>query len=52
MSFKRLATLTGIPSTTLHRKLSRNGAPNMETLAAIFGAFGNRLNVRLNVHSK
>jgi len=34
--------LTGIPSKSLHRMLAANGNPNMNNVAAIFGAIERR----------
>lgn len=51
VSFERLATVTGIPSKSLHRMLSANGNPNMDNVAAIFDALRQRLKVDLRARS-
>jgi DNA-binding phage protein len=43
--------MTDRPSKSLHRMLSPNGNPNMDNLAAIFGAVRSRLKVGLEVHT-
>ncbi|TCT11165.1 DNA-binding protein [Paralcaligenes ureilyticus] len=49
--FEQLAEITDKPSKSLHRMLSSKGNPNMDNLAAIFGAMRQRLGVGLEVHA-
>ena len=51
LGFAELANVTDKPSKSLHRMLSPKGNPNMDNLAAIFGAVGQRLGVGLQVHA-
>ena len=51
LGFEQLAEMTDRPSKSLHRMLSSNGNPNMDNLAAIFGAVRSRLKVGLEVHT-
>ena len=51
MGFEQLATLTAKPSKSLHRMLSPAGNPNMDNLAAIFGAVREKLRVSFSAHS-
>ncbi len=50
LGFEQLADMTDKPSKSLHRMLSPKGNPNMDNLAAIFGAMRDRLGVGLEVH--
>ena len=43
LGFEQLATLTDVPSKSLHRMLSPKGNPRMDNLAAIFGAVSSRI---------
>lgn len=43
VGFEDLASEIKRPSKSLHRMLSEKGNPNMDNLAAIFGAIGKRL---------
>lgn len=49
LGFEQLAQATDKPSKSLHRMLSPKGNPNMDNLAAIFGAVRQRLGVGLEV---
>jgi DNA-binding phage protein len=51
IGFEQLAVLTEKPSKSLHRILSSNGNPSMDTLAAIFRAVRDPLHVAFEVHS-
>ena len=51
IGFDRLAAVTEKPSKSLHRMLSPKGNPNMDNLAAIFGAVRHWLNVAFEVHA-
>ena len=51
IGFEQLAEMTEKPSKSLHRMLSRRGNPSMDSLAAIFGAVRQWLNVVFEVHS-
>ena len=51
LGFEQLADMTDKPSKSLHRMLSPKGNPNMDNLAAIFGAMRERLGVGLEVHA-
>lgn len=51
VGFESLAVATDKNSKSLHRMLSASGNPNMDNLAAIFGAVRNALNVQLQVRS-
>lgn len=51
IGFEQLAEVTEKPSKSLHRMLSPKGNPNMDNLAAIFGAVRNRLKVGLKAQS-
>lgn len=54
VGFENLAELTQRPTKNLNRMLSPNGMPDMNTLAAIFKAIGDWLNVSFDcyVHSE
>ena len=47
LGFEHLATVTSMPSKSLHRMLSPKGNPSMDNLAAIFDAIRKKLNVDL-----
>lgn len=49
LGFEELAELTRKPSKSLHRMLSSRGNPNMDNLAAIFGAIRGWLKVAFDV---
>jgi DNA-binding phage protein len=49
VGFEHLAELTQKPSKSLHRMLSPNGNPNMNNLAAIFGAVRGWLKVSFDI---
>ncbi len=51
IGFEQLAAETERPSKSLHRMLSARGNPNMDNLAAIFGAVRQRLGVGLEVRT-
>ena len=51
LGFEELARVTARPSKSLHRMLSACGNPNMDNLAAIFGALRQRLGVHIEVHA-
>ena len=51
IGFERLAAVTEKPSKSLHRMLSPKGNPNMDNLAAIFGAVRHWLKVAFEVHT-
>ncbi|HEY8009984.1 MAG TPA: transcriptional regulator [Rudaea sp.] len=51
IGFEGLAVKTKTPSKSLHRMLSPTGNPNMENLAAIFGAVRKSLKVDLRVRT-
>lgn len=51
VGFEELATETNRPSKSLHRMLSEKGNPNMDNLAAIFGAVRRRLGVAFEAHA-
>ncbi len=51
LGFEQLAEITDKPSKSLHRMLSSKGNPNMDNLAAIFGAMRQQLGVALEVHT-
>ena len=51
LGFEQLAAVTDKPSKSLHRMLSPKGNPNMDNLAAIFGAVRQRLGVGLEVRA-
>ena len=51
IGFEQLAEMTEKPSKSLHRMLSRRGNPSMDSLAAIFGAVRQGLNVVFEVRS-
>ena len=51
LGFEQLAELTDRPSKSLHRMLSPRGNPNMDNLAAIFGAMRQQLGVGLEVRA-
>ncbi|NYT61733.1 transcriptional regulator [Alcaligenaceae bacterium] len=51
LGFEQLAVVTDKPSKSLHRMLSAKGNPNMDNLAAIFGAMRQQLGVVLEVHA-
>lgn len=51
VGFEQLATTTDKNSKSLHRMLSPSGNPNMDNLAAIFGAVRKSLKVDLQVHA-
>jgi len=52
IGFERLAKATGGNSKSLHRMLSASGNPNMDSLAAIFGAVRKAMKVSLEVHTR
>jgi DNA-binding phage protein len=51
MGFEQLATLTAMPSKSLHRMLSPTGNPSMDNLAAIFRAIRDRLQVNFEARA-
>jgi len=51
IGFEGLALATAKPSKSLHRMLSAEGNPNMDNLAAIFGAVRRKLKVGIKVHA-
>ncbi len=51
VGFEELAATTEKPSKSLHRMLSKRGNPNMDNLAAIFGAVRQKLHVGLVAHT-
>jgi DNA-binding phage protein len=51
LGFEELARETEKPSKSLHRMLSAHGNPNMDNLAAIFGAMRSWLKVDIEVHA-
>lgn len=51
LGFEQLAQATDKPSKTLHRMLSPKGNPNMDNLAAIFGAVRQQLGLGLEVRT-
>ena len=51
LGFEQLATVTSMPSKSLHRMLSPKGNPSMDNLAAIFDAIRKRLNVDLKAQA-
>ena len=51
VGFEHLSELTHKPSKSLHRMLSQNGNPSMDSLAAIFSAIRAALNVSIKAHS-
>jgi DNA-binding phage protein len=51
VGFETLARKTKKPSKSLHRMLSAAGNPNMDNLAAIFGAVRKSLNVDMRVQT-
>ncbi|WP_188063073.1 DNA-binding protein [Sphingobium sp. KCTC 72723] len=51
VGFEALAAETNRPSKSLHRMLSAQGNPNMDNLAAIFGAVRKRLGVAFEAHA-
>jgi DNA-binding phage protein len=51
MGFEKLAEATEKNSKSLHRMLSASGNPNMDNLAAIFGAVQKSLKVALQAHT-
>jgi DNA-binding phage protein len=51
LGFEKLASLTRMPSKSLHRMLSPKGNPSMDNLAAIFDAIRHRLKVDLRARS-
>jgi DNA-binding phage protein len=51
VGFEALAVETKTPSKSLHRMLSDRGNPNMDNLAAIFGAVRKRLGVVIRTHT-
>ena len=51
LGFEQLAKVAAMPSKSLHRMLSPKGNPNMDNLAAIFGALRKRLKVDLLAHA-
>ena len=51
VGFEMLGKLTGKPSKSLHRMLSRNGNPSMDNLAVIFDAVSQRLKVELKAQA-
>lgn len=50
VGFEGLAAETKRPSKSLHRMLSEKGNPNMDNLAAIFGAVCRKLGVAFETH--
>lgn len=51
LGFEHLATVTSMPSKSLHRMLSPKGNPSMDNLAAIFDAISKKLNVDLKAQA-
>ena len=51
IGFEQLAELTAKPSKSLHRMLSPRGNPNMDNLAAIFGAVRHWLKLAFDVRT-
>ena len=51
VGFEQLGNLTGKPARSLHRMLSLNGNPSMDTLAAIFDVLRSTLGVEIEVHA-
>lgn len=51
MGFEELATLTSLPSKSLHRMLSASGNPTMNNLTAIFNVLRKQLNVNIEVNT-
>ena len=51
VGFESLALKTKTPSKSLHRMLSPSGNPNMDNLAAIFGAVRGSLKVDIRVRT-
>jgi DNA-binding phage protein len=51
LGFEHLATVTSMPSKSLHRMLSSKGNPSMDNLAAIFDAISKKLNVDLKAQA-
>ena len=51
VGFEQLAAVTKKPSKSLHRMLSEHGNPNMDNLAAIFGAVRKSLGVAIETHA-
>lgn len=51
IGFESLAAVTDKNSKSLHRMLSPSGNPNMDNLAAIFGAVSKQLKVGLKVQA-
>ena len=51
LGFEKLASVTELPSKSLHRMLSPHGNPSMNNLAAIFDALRHRLKVGLKARS-
>jgi DNA-binding phage protein len=51
LGFEHLATVTSMPSKSLHRMLSPKGNPSMDNLAAIFDAIRRKLNVDLKAQA-
>lgn len=49
VGFEALAAVTGKPSKSLHRMLSRTGNPGMDNLAVVFVAVQQWLHVQLKV---
>jgi DNA-binding phage protein len=51
IGFEDLAHQTTKSSKNLHRMLSKNGNPNMDNLATIFGAISSKLKVGIEAHA-
>jgi DNA-binding phage protein len=51
VGFEELAIETSKPSKSLHRMLSANGNPTMDSLTAIFNALRKKLNVDIKVQT-
>jgi DNA-binding phage protein len=51
VGFEKLAVETGKSAKSLHRMLSSQGNPTMDTLAAILGAVRKHLKVRINTRT-
>jgi DNA-binding phage protein len=51
LGFEALASEIAKPAKSLHRMLSGKGNPNMDNLAAIFGAIRKTLGVELEAHA-
>jgi DNA-binding phage protein len=51
LGFEALAAILGKPSKSLHRMLSPRGNPNLDNLAAVFGALAKLLKVGLEARA-